>query len=124
MNAVAEIQVQPIDSEIRLRDAVDAALRVLEGQKLELGVHALGTEVRGSIGEVLAAVEKIHEELHGRGIDRVGTTIKLETRAVNGGRVIDSSARPTGAKTVRAATDPEASGDGARRRRRSIAGDR
>ena len=124
MNAVAEIQVLPIDSEIRLRDAVDAALRVLEGQKLELGVHTLGTEVRGSIGEVLAAVEKIHEALHARGIDRVGTTIKLETRAVNEGRVIDSSARPTEAPAPHAANETEGSGRRAQRRRRSVAGDR
>lgn len=106
MNAVAEIQVLPIDSDVPIREAVETALRVLEHQQLELGVHTLGTEVRGRFDEVLGAIERIHEELHARGIDRVGTTIKLETR--NGiehrtrieDRTIDSSARPTGSSRL------------------------
>jgi uncharacterized protein (TIGR00106 family) len=53
-------------------------LIVATGMTVQL--HAYGTNVEGDLGEILRAIEAIHETLHAEGVVRLATTVKLGTR--------------------------------------------
>jgi uncharacterized protein (TIGR00106 family) len=79
MKAVAEIAVQSIGDESQRR-AVASAIRILEDRGLRTRAHAMGTDVEGSLEDVLGAVQAVHEGLHAAGLARIETTLKIETR--------------------------------------------
>jgi uncharacterized protein (TIGR00106 family) len=80
MRATGEIQVIPIGSGVSVRAEVQRAHRVLESAGLNAQLHANGTNVEGELGEILAAVERIHETLHARGVVRLASYVKVATR--------------------------------------------
>ena len=80
MKATGEIQVVPIGSGVSVREQVKKAHEVLKQSGLQVELHAHGTNVEGSLEEIFAAVQKIHETLHDDGVQRIATFVKVGTR--------------------------------------------
>ncbi len=80
MRALAEIQVIPIGVGVSVRPQVKRAHQLLVESGLTVEAHAYGTNVEGELGEILAAIRRIHETLHAEGVVRIATSVKLGTR--------------------------------------------
>jgi uncharacterized protein (TIGR00106 family) len=80
MKATAEIQVIPLGTGPSVRAEVKRAHEIIAGSGLKVELHAYGTNVEGEIGDILAAVQRVHEELHRDGVVRLATFVKLGTR--------------------------------------------
>jgi uncharacterized protein (TIGR00106 family) len=80
MKALAEVQVIPIGVGVSVREEVKRAHAVLVEAGLKVELHAYGTNVEGELEAILAAVARIHEVLHGEGVPRLSTFVKLGTR--------------------------------------------
>jgi uncharacterized protein (TIGR00106 family) len=80
MQATVELQVIPIGAGVSVRTQIKSVIALLEGYDFILETHASGTNIEGELSEILAAIEKVHEQLHGAGVVRLLSYIKLETR--------------------------------------------
>lgn len=80
MHATAEIQVIPIGAGVSVRQEVQRAHEILASSGLTVQLHAYGTNVEGEMGQIFAAVERVHETLHAEGTVRLATAIKIGTR--------------------------------------------
>lgn len=80
MRATAEIQVVPIGAGVSVRKEIERVVAELGAQGLTTETHASGTNVEGELAQILQAVERVHERLHGEGTVRLLTYLKLETR--------------------------------------------
>jgi uncharacterized protein (TIGR00106 family) len=80
MNATAELQVVPIGSGVSVRREIARVVELLQDYDFILETHASGTNIEGELAEILAAVGKIHDTLHGEGSVRLVSYLKLETR--------------------------------------------
>lgn len=80
MKATAEIQVIPLGVGVSVRKEVERARQILEASGLRLERHAYGTNVEGELGEILAAIEQLHEVLHREGVVRLTSAVKIGTR--------------------------------------------
>jgi uncharacterized protein (TIGR00106 family) len=80
MKATAEIQVIPIGAGVSVRKEVRQAHEILVQSGLDAQLHAYGTNVEGEMRDIFAAVERIHAALHGSGVARLSTFIKIGTR--------------------------------------------
>jgi len=80
MRATAELQIIPLGSGVSVRKEVARVIELLKGYDFIIETHASGTNIEGGLGEILAAVEKIHEALHEEGSVRLVSYLKLETR--------------------------------------------
>ena len=91
--AIAEIQVIPIGVGVSVRPWIDQVVTLIESRGFAVESHAYGTNVEGPIGEVLGLVEAIHQELHGEGVPRISTVVKLGTRVDKDARLADKRVR-------------------------------
>ena len=80
MKALAEVQVIPLGVGPSVRKEVRRAHEILAASGLTVALHAYGTNVEGELGDILAAVERVHETLHREGVVRLVTNLKLGTR--------------------------------------------
>ena len=80
MQVIADFTVVPIGVGVSLSKYVAACERVLEEAGLEHELHANGTNVQGDWDEVMAAVKRCHEVVHGMGAPRISTVLKVGTR--------------------------------------------
>lgn len=80
MQATAEIQVVPVGAGVSVRKQIEQVVAELGAMGLKTETHASGTNVEGELGQILAAVEQVHELLHREGAVRLLTYLKLETR--------------------------------------------
>jgi len=80
MDATAEIQVVPIGAGVSVRQQIQRVVEILEGFDLTRQTHASGTNLEGDLATILRATEAVHETLHGEGVVRLVTYLKLETR--------------------------------------------
>jgi uncharacterized protein (TIGR00106 family) len=80
MRATAEIQVVPIGVGVSVRNEVKRAHAVLVDSGLNVELHAFGTNVEGELDDILAAIRNVHETLHGEGVVRLSTAVKIGTR--------------------------------------------
>jgi uncharacterized protein (TIGR00106 family) len=80
MRATAEFQVVPIGAGVSVRTEILRVLEVLNGYDFLIETHASGTNLEGEFTEILAAVARVHETLHGDGTVRLVSHLKLETR--------------------------------------------
>lgn len=80
MQATAELQVIPIGAGVSVRAQIKQIVNLLEGYDFILQTHASGTNIEGELGDILKAVEAIHETLHQQGNVRLLSYLKLETR--------------------------------------------
>jgi uncharacterized protein (TIGR00106 family) len=80
MKATAELQVVPVGDGVSVRRQVGRVVELLEEQGFILETHASGTDIEGELGDILAAVGRVHETLHQEGDVRLVSYLKLETR--------------------------------------------
>ncbi len=80
MKATAEVQVIPIGVGVSLREPVRLAVSVLREAGLNAQLHAYGTNLEGELNDLFAVVRRVHESLHAKGVRRLVTFIKVETR--------------------------------------------
>ncbi len=80
MKVTAEIQVIPIGVGVSVRAHVERAVAILRATGLKLQNHAEGTNVEGELDDVLAAIKRLHEELHAAGVPRISSHIKIGSR--------------------------------------------
>ena len=93
MKTTAEIQVVPVGAGVSVRDHVMRAHAVLVEAGVHAELHAMGTNVEGELEDVLAAVRRVHETLHGEGVPRLSTSIKLGTRTDKEPSLADKASR-------------------------------
>ena len=80
MHVIADLSVVPLGVGVSVSRYVVACQGVLEEAGLSHQLHAYGTNVEGEWDDVLAAVKRCHEVVHGMGAPRVSTVLKLGTR--------------------------------------------
>ena len=80
MKLTADIQIIPLGVGVSLSEYIATCERIFEEANLETNLHSHGTNVQGSWEDVFAALRKCHETLHGMGVPRISTAIKIGTR--------------------------------------------
>jgi len=80
MHAIADICVVPITGRISVREEVKRAHQILVETGLPVNLHAYGTNIEGDLDTILAALKRIHEELHRSGVPRISTNLRLGSR--------------------------------------------
>ncbi len=80
MKVIAEFTVIPIGVGVSLSEYVAACERVLAETGLHYELHANGTNLEGEWEAVMDAIKACHESLHGMGVPRISTIVKIGTR--------------------------------------------
>ena len=80
MHLIADLCVVPIGVGVSVSKYVAACETVLKEAGLEHRLHAYGTNIEGDWDEVMAAIKRCHEVIHGMGAPRISTTLKMGTR--------------------------------------------
>jgi len=80
VKVIMDLCVVPLGVGLSLSPYIAACEKVLEEAGLKTRLHAYGTNVEGEMEAVLAAVRRCHEVVHGMGVPRITTTIKMGTR--------------------------------------------
>jgi len=80
MHVIADFTLVPLGVGLSLSPYVAAVERILEEAGLSHQLHPNGTSVEGEWDEVVAAVKRCHEVLHGMGVPRIHTDLRLGTR--------------------------------------------
>jgi uncharacterized protein (TIGR00106 family) len=80
MKATAELQVIPLGQGVSVRKEILRVVALLQGHDLIVETHASGTNIEGTLGDILAAVARVHQVLHDEGAVRLVSFLKLETR--------------------------------------------
>jgi uncharacterized protein (TIGR00106 family) len=80
MKAIAEFTVIPIGVGVSLSEYVAACERVLAKTGLNYELHANGTNLEGEWEDVMDAIKRCHETLHGMGVPRLSTIVMIGTR--------------------------------------------
>jgi uncharacterized protein (TIGR00106 family) len=80
MKAIAEFTIIPIGVGVSLSKYVAACEKVLAGTGLTYELHANGTNLEGEWDDVVQAIKTCHKTLHGMGVPRISTQIKIGTR--------------------------------------------
>lgn len=80
MHTIAELSVIPVGTAPSLSVYLANCKQVFEDSGLEHEMHANGTNIEGEWDTIADALKKCHEVLHGLGVPRITTTVKLETR--------------------------------------------
>jgi uncharacterized protein (TIGR00106 family) len=80
MKVVAELSIIPMGVGVSVSQYVAACERVLEEAKLTISLHAYGTNIEGEWDAVFSAIRRCHEVVHGMGVVRISTVIKVGTR--------------------------------------------
>jgi uncharacterized protein (TIGR00106 family) len=80
MKAIADICVVPIGVGVSVSRYVAACEEVFREAKLAYRLHAYGTNVEGEWDDVVAALKRCHEKVHGMGVPRISTTVRIGTR--------------------------------------------
>jgi uncharacterized protein (TIGR00106 family) len=80
MWAIVDLCVIPMGVGVSLSEYVAVCERVLKEAGLHISLHANGTNIEGPWDDVMSAIKRCHEEVHGMGAPRIATTIRLGTR--------------------------------------------
>lgn len=75
-----DLCIVPLGVGVSVSAYVAACHRILAQAGLKTQLHAYGTNIEGEWDDVMAAVKLCHEEIHGLGVPRITTTIKIGTR--------------------------------------------
>jgi len=80
MQVHVDLSVMPIGTGTSVSRYVTVCEQILQEAGLTTRLHALGTNIEGEWDEVFAAVKQCHETLHGMGVERLYTLVKVTTR--------------------------------------------
>tara|TARA_Y100001968_G_scaffold315153_1_gene341444 strand:- start:1496 stop:1789 length:294 start_codon:yes stop_codon:yes gene_type:complete len=70
----------PIGEGVSLSPYVKACISVIKEHKLEHEVGPNGTAIEGEWDQVFKCIRKCHEVIHSKGVLRIYTTLKINTR--------------------------------------------
>jgi uncharacterized protein (TIGR00106 family) len=81
MKVLVDICVIPMTGRVSVRKEVARAHAILaEAPGVTTRLHGYGTNVEGEWDVVFGAIKRVHEELHGSGIVRISSTLRVGTR--------------------------------------------
>lgn len=80
MHVTVELCLVPMGVGVSVSEYVVACERVLRDEGFDPDLHAYGTNFEGEWDAVMAAVRRCHETVHGMGVPRIFTAVKLGTR--------------------------------------------
>jgi uncharacterized protein (TIGR00106 family) len=80
MHVIIDFTIVPIGSGVSLSKYIAVCEHILQESGLVYELHANGTNVEGEWEDVFAAIRSCHETLHGMGVPRIHTDLKLGTR--------------------------------------------
>jgi uncharacterized protein (TIGR00106 family) len=80
MKVIADVCIVPLGVGVSVSREVTECERILRESGLKTQLHAYGTNIEGEWDAVFAAVRRCHEELHGMGVQRISTTIRVGSR--------------------------------------------
>ena len=80
MKVIADICVVPIGVGVSLGSYIAACEKILIKAGLKTQLHGYGTNVEGEWDQVMQAIKECHEKLHGMGVPRISSTVRLGTR--------------------------------------------
>ena len=80
MKVIMDLCIIPLGVGVSVSEYVAVCQKILAKAGLKTQLHAYGTNIEGEWDEVMAAVKLCHEEIHGLGVPRITTTIKMGTR--------------------------------------------
>ena len=80
MKVIAEFTIVPMGVGTSVSKYIAACQKVLEDAKLRIELHAYGTNIEGEWDTVVSALRKCHEVVHGMGVPRISTILKIGTR--------------------------------------------
>jgi uncharacterized protein (TIGR00106 family) len=80
MKVLVDVCVVPMGVGVSVSKYVVECEKIFAAAGLSHQLHAYGTNVEGDWDEVMGAIKKCHEVIHGMGAPRIGTTIRLGTR--------------------------------------------
>ena len=75
-----DLCVVPIGVGISLSPYIKACLSIIEEYKLNYELGPNGTAIEGEWDQVFKCVKSCHEVIHSKGVKRVYTTLKVNTR--------------------------------------------
>lgn len=80
MKVIVDFCLVPIGVGVSVSKYIVECEKILANAGLKTQMHAYGTNIEGEWDEVFAAIKHCHERVHGMGVPRITTTIKLGTR--------------------------------------------
>ena len=80
MKVIADVCIVPVGAGVSVSKEVTLCERILRDSGLKTALHAYGTNIEGEWDDVFAAVKKCHEALHGQGVQRISTSIRVGSR--------------------------------------------
>ncbi|SCZ52652.1 MTH1187 family thiamine-binding protein [Thiohalomonas denitrificans] len=80
MNALVNLQVIPIGTDVSVSAYIAACKTILDEAGLETELHANGTNIEGEWDRVFEAIKRCHERVHEMGAPRIQTLISVGTR--------------------------------------------
>jgi uncharacterized protein (TIGR00106 family) len=80
MKVIADLCLVPLGVGVSLGTYVAECERILSEAGLKINLHAYGTNIEGEWDDVMAAVKECHRVLHGMGVPRISSSIRLGTR--------------------------------------------
>jgi uncharacterized protein (TIGR00106 family) len=80
MKVIADLCVVPIGVGVSLGSYIAACEKILTKAGLKTQLHGYGTNVEGEWDQVMLAIKECHQTLHGMGVPRISSTIRLGTR--------------------------------------------
>jgi uncharacterized protein (TIGR00106 family) len=80
LKVIADLCLVPVGVGVSVSKEVAACERLLRESGLKIKLHAYGTNIEGEWDEVLAAIKRCHEVVHGMGAPRISTNLRLGTR--------------------------------------------
>jgi uncharacterized protein (TIGR00106 family) len=80
MKVIVDFCLVPMGVGVSVSKYIVECEKILNDAGLKTQLHAYGTNIEGEWDEVFAAIKRCHEHIHGMGVPRISTTIKLGTR--------------------------------------------
>jgi len=80
MKVVAEYSIVPMGIGVSVSRYIAPCQKVFEEAGLTIQLHAYGTNIEGEWDDVLGAIRRCHEVVHGMGVVRISAVLKIGTR--------------------------------------------
>lgn len=80
MHIIADICVTPLGQSASVHQEIKQAYKILRDTGLPVHLHAYGTNIEGDFETIVDALRRIHEDLHQNGVQRISTTLRLDSR--------------------------------------------
>jgi len=80
MKVIVDFCLVPLGVGVSVSKYVVECEKILSAAGLKTQMHAYGTNIEGDWDKVFTAIKTCHEHVHGMGVPRITSTIKLGTR--------------------------------------------